>query len=362
MDLTISKDSKVYIAAHANFATGGLEALHQLGSNIINEFGIQAFMYYLPLNHPDPVHKEYKSYNVPIASEIEDSEKNILIVPEVTFGINALKNYKNIKKAVWWLSVDNFYASQMELAKDFAILTDRIVKNSPTLLSGLSHIAMNQFDNSSNLLQIFTGGASSFLTDAINGVGVHLTQSRYAFQHLKDRGINNLEYLTDYLNEEFLKIETELTEKEDIVAYNPNGSDFTKKIIEYDKDIKFVPIVNMSRQEVIKTFQRAKVHINFRNFSAKDRITREAAFLGCCIITCRKGGAKYYEDIPIPDEYKFDDIEGNIPAIAGKIKECFENFDEEYKKFEIYRNIVKNEKETCLKALKKILLFDKQNG
>jgi hypothetical protein len=39
------------------------------------------------------------------------------------------------------------------------------------------------------------------------------------------------------------------------------------------------------------------------------------------------------EDVPIPDEYKFEDREENISKIIEKIRDCFENFEERYKNF-----------------------------
>lgn len=364
MEIIISKESKFYIVAHANFATGGLEALHQLGRNIINELGVQAFMYYLPLNHPDPVHKEYKNYNVPIAYEIEDSEKNILIVPEVTFGINSLKNYKNIKKAVWWLSVDNFYGSIYSLQKEFLLLSDRIIKNQSVLLNDLFEVSMNQYNNTANLFQLFTEGANLLLNKALNSADFNLCQSHYSLRHLESKGFNNLEYFTDYITEDFLKIrisEDDLAKKENIAVYNPKGSDFSEKIKKYARDITFVPIANMNKTDVIEMFLKAKVHINFGSHPGKDRITREAAHLGCCVITGRKGGAAYYEDVPIPDGYKFEDIEENIPHIINKIKKCFDNYNEEYKNFEFYRNIIKNEKIKSFNSLKRIFLIKENN-
>ena len=361
MNLSISKDAKVYITAHANFATGGLEALHQLGRNIINELGIQAFMYYLPLNHPDPVHKEYKSYNVPIATEIEDDAKNVLIVPEVTFGISLLNSCKNIRKAVWWLSVDNFYGSRFAINNDIMVLSDRIINGRMSLFDGLNELVMNRYDNLTNLYRLLSTGENVLLTEAFNGVYLHLCQSHYALNHLKSKGINNIKYFTDYIVDVFLGIkidEDDLSSKEDIVAYNPKGSDFSEKIKDYankkDSNIKFIPVSNMSKEEVIALFKLAKAHINFGSHPGKDRITREAAYLGCCIITGKRGGAGYYEDIPIPDEFKFDDTDDNIPAIISKIKSCLNNFDDEYKKFEIYRKIVENEKNYSIKALRTI--------
>jgi len=65
----------------------------------------------------------------------------------------------------------------------------------------------------------------------------------------------------------------------------------------------------MPREEVIKLLQKAKVYIDFDYHPRKDRLPREAAILGCCVITRKRGSAKFFEDVPIPDEYKFEDKE-----------------------------------------------------
>jgi len=49
----------------------------------------------------------------------------------------------------------------------------------------------------------------------------------------------------------------------------------------------------------------------------------------------------------MPEEYKFEDKEENIPLIVGKIKDCFKNLED-------YRNIIKNEPEKFIKDLKSV--------
>ncbi|RKX59395.1 MAG: hypothetical protein DRP29_04685 [Thermodesulfobacteriota bacterium] len=66
------------------------------------------------------------------------------------------------------------------------------------------------------------------------------------------------------------------------------------------------------------------------------------------------GSAKYFEDVLIPEEYKFENKEENIPLIVDKIKDCFKNFEMHYRNFENYRNIIKSEKEKFIKDLKSI--------
>ncbi len=52
----------------------------------------------------------------------------------------------------------------------------------------------------------------------------------------------------------------------------------------------------------------------------------------------------------------FDDKEENIPKIIEKIKDCFENFEERYKDFESYREIIRQEPQKFLEDLKKIFV------
>jgi len=148
-----------------------------------------------------------------------------------------------------------------------------------------------------------------------------------------------------------------------MVVYNPKkGFVFTKKIISMANDIKFVPLINMSRNQVIESLQKAKVYIDFGNHPGKDRIPREAAILGCCVITGKIGSAAFFEDVPIPDEYKFEEKEENIPKIIEKIKDCFEHFEERYKDFEYYREVIRNEPQKFLEDLKKIFIKSNIQG
>ncbi|MGC8677909.1 MAG: hypothetical protein ACP5UF_06830 [Hydrogenobaculum sp.] len=91
----------------------------------------------------------------------------------------------------------------------------------------------------------------------------------------------------------------------------------------------------MTRDQVIETLQKAKVYIDFGNHPGKDRIPREAAILGCCVITGKRGSATFFEDVPIPEEYKFE---------------------ERYQDFNYYRQVIRNEPTKFLENLKKIFV------
>jgi len=354
MSVEIYNTTKVYIACPANVATGGPELLHQLGFHLINDLGILAFMYYYNFDKKkfsSPVHPEYEHYNVPYVTEIpkeEDVKENILIVPEIFSTLLLLPKYKHIRKGVWFLSVDNYYFSRMS-KKDFFF--PRVLNRVMGLLNKPPLFDIRSDKNLGKLARKYDYKRDKLLKLA----DFYMAQSHRAMKWFKE--LKPMYYLSDYLNPEFLKTQYDPSKKEDIVAYNPRkGFAFTRKIISSAKDIKFVPITGGKRQKVMETLQRAKVYIDFGNHPGKDRIPREAAILGCCVIVGKRGSARFYEDVPIPDEYKFDAKLENIPKIIEKIKDCFENYEERVRDFDHYREIIRNEPQRFVEDLRKIFV------
>ena len=305
--------NRYYIVAPANFATGGPELLHQLAFKL-KENGKNVSMLYIPTDNPDPVHENYKQYGIDFVREINDDEQTVLIVPETKTQL--LNNYKKIKKIVWWLSVDNYFL----------------------FLSGLSgrinRFILNRLDSQNYL----------FFSSRLKFADFHLVQSEYAKVCLNKNGINNVGFLADYLHESFLKVQTDLDLKQNVVAYNPKkGLEFTQKLIKRSPNIKFVAIENMTREEVVRLLQKAKVYIDFGFHPGKDRIPREAAFLKCCVITNKRGSANFSKDVAISEEFKFEENGASLNLIRNKIEDCFNNYTENIVKFEAYRKEIKQQ-------------------
>jgi len=352
--IRIYPNTKIYIAAPAATFTGGPESLHQLAYHLKNDLNVNAYMYYFPSKHPKPVHPNYEEYRIQFVNQIEDDKDNILVVPEISRGIKLLEHFRHIRKIIWWLSVDNFYLSNVFEPKSNPFIGIRIMINNIYY----KFMRENLFDIAEIALKDEKFKRFK-LPEHVKKADFHFAQSFYALNFIKSKEItqDKIYYLPDYLNKSFLEAQTDLSKKVNIVAYNPmKGFVFTKKIISSAKDIKFVPLINMSRREVIKILQRAKVYIDFGNHPGKDRIPREAAILGCCVITGKRGSAAFFEDVPIPNEYKFEDKKKNIPKIIEKIKDCFENFEERYKDFNYYREVIKNEPQKFVEKLKKIFV------
>lgn len=325
--------TKIYVVCPANNKTGGTELLHQLvyHLNLINKRAVVA--YYLEGKHSggSPVPAEFLCYvkEYCYMKDVVDSHNNILILPEVCIGKH--RRYKKMQKCIWWLSVDNYMAvsGKMNRLKRYGIL------------SFLKHLWLKDYNNENDLKKI----------------SIHLYQSYYARYFLEDqKGIagDKLYYLSDYINDIYLN-SFDLNVKEDIVIYNPKkGYEFTKKLINASLDIKWVPIQNMTNIEVQELMRRAKVYVDFGNHPGKDRIPREAAMSGCCIITNKRGAAEYSEDVAINEEYKFADEEHNIAIILETIKRCLENYEIAYSDFSDYREIIKTEKFKFMEDVQKI--------
>ena len=321
--MKIYPDTKIYIICPGNLNSGGPEVLHQLCSSLI-QFGVNAFMFYMPntpndaaFNAADPVHPFYKKYHLPYTFNVEESEHNIIILPEV--AIFLLYTIKITRRVFWWLSVDNYIdnvANSIGWRKNYA-------------LAG----SMPKF----------------FYFGKDDGDIIHFVQSEYARLFVKINGVPDYKIymVEDYLNQAFLSkaAQVDLTKKENIVAYNPKkGFEVTQQLINLAPDIAWRPIQNMTPEQVQELLAAAKVYIDFGNHPGKDRIPREAAISGCVVITGKRGAANNDIDINIPDEFKFDERTDNPQQVIEKIREVFENFSDAHEKQADYRARILDDK------------------
>ena len=110
----LNKATKVYVMAPSNTFTGGPEVLHQIAFSIKKNFKVDTFMFYLPDNK-NPIHKYFKKYNLKYKNQIEDKKENILIIPEYYSFLKYATKYNNIKKIIWWLSIDNYFGFKIRI-------------------------------------------------------------------------------------------------------------------------------------------------------------------------------------------------------------------------------------------------------
>lgn len=348
----ITPNTIIYIAS-PSITSGGPELLHQLSHTLIN-LGLDARIYYFDTDSLSPKPAEYNCYQSKTTFAIDDHSTNILIVPEVNTDL--LQKFQYVQKIIWWLSIDNYYAIKLSQKTWIKLIgyfnkLAKIFNVSHFLPSpSLTHFINTDFFNS------MKG----------NKVDYHLVQSHYAFKHLSSRGINEeiISYLSDFINSDYttLKHDHTLSTRKNHILYNPKkGLEFTKKLIEYSPELEWIPLINMSRNELIELLHISKVYIDFGNHPGKDRFPREAAICGCCIITGKKGAAGNNIDIPIPEDYKFHDDEKMFNQIITKIKFCLHNFSDASTDFDSYRAYISTEKEIFEKDVEQIFSLHQKN-
>ena len=312
---------KIYIyCPTTQTATGGTELLHQL-SYKLTMFHCENYLIYNGIYENSPIQKAFSKYNCSVASSVDDSRDNLLIVPET--GIKFLYSFKNIKKSIWWESVDNYTGSRKQKT-DFL----RYLRNTYRFL--------HDRKNFKNI--------------------IHFVQSQYAREWLEtywDVKQELIISLSDYLSDAFINNAiTSNIKKNDIVFYNPKkGFEFTTKIIQAMPKTSFVPIKNMTSDQVANLMLEGKIYIDFGNHPGKDRMPREAAISKCIIITGKMGAAANSVDIPIDEKYKIPSKDENIFDIVKLIKQSLINYECYVNDFAVYRSLIMKEEEEFEKQI-----------
>lgn len=296
---------KWYVCCPPQVATGGTELLHQAACKL-RQAGIEACIYYFLPFEGSPVAPRFEKYGVPWVPRLDDDADMVVMVPEV--ASNLLYHFPSAVKVLWWLSVDNFYRSRREWR---------------AWVQRLKGVRYYNFGRMARL--------------------IHAVQSHYAADHLAGKGIADTFYLSDYLGSDFITNASSEAGilKDDIVLYNPRkGVEFTQQLMASAPDVTFFALDGMTPLQLSEKMRRSKVYIDFGNHPGKDRIPREAAVSGCCVITGMLGSAAYQGDVPVPASYKFDQSARDFRAIRECIMDIFAHYAERRHDFDEYRRMI----------------------
>lgn len=327
--LRIEKNTKIFVRCPGKIVSGGPELLHQLVS-ILNNNGLDAYIsYYGKENKIYEIPIEYAQYNVKKIDVIPDNKINIEIIPEG--GLHLAHINRNTQKIFWWLSVDYFFREHKYRLQLFDLLKFNKKLWAKQLLR---HIIKPNIHIKRNL-----SIKDIKLMNAIN-----CYQSEYAQNFLQNKDFPNICALKDYLNIEYFNNNNIPTKKNRII-YNPKkGLNFTKKLIKKLPQYEWVAIENMTRGQVIENMKLSKLYIDFGFHPGKDRLPRESALYDCCIITNKLGSARFFEDVMIPENYKFDNKKNNIKDILNKIIFIMNNYEDCKNDFKQYKSMIAREK------------------
>lgn len=307
--LPVSAATRIRVAAPADTVTGGPELLHQLVHEL-RRLGHDAAIAYYPFTEPATVPEPYERYDVPVAA-VEDDPDTLLVIPEVATGL--LRSRPNTTAVVWWLSIDNYLGRKRESAPI-------------DLARRLALAALGRRVPLPRLRPLH-----------------HLAQSDYAVSWLADRGVT-AHPLGDYLNASHLGSRAD-GPREDLIVFNPaKGRRTLDRVRAANPDLTFVPIQNMTPAEVADLLGRAKLYVDFGHHPGKDRMPREAAIAGCCVVTGRLGSAGSAVDVPIPHRYKLDDDAADLGARFGDLaRQVLADHGGHSAEFDRYREIIAGE-------------------
>lgn len=307
----------VQVMCPGNAVTGGPEALHHL-VHLLRELGVDARMVYTPLGHNFEVPQAYQDFNVKVGG-FEDIAGDLIVFPEIQ-PMDALA-VKHAKAAMWWLSLDNFLER-----RHASKIRDRV-----RYWKG-----------------VLKGRRPRQGVEALRSI-VHFSQSYYSSEYLKSKGIPFVDFY-EPINARFLSrdLDPGAEGRVDEILFNPSkGKKFTDRLIARYPEIKFTPLKGFNKEQLALKFQTAKLYIDFGHHPGRDRMPREAAMHGCCVVTSRLGAAGNPIDIPIADAYKLNTSSVEFEVTFGDVaKEIFTNFEKHHDCFEAYRDRIMTEPET----------------
>lgn len=319
----MNKQKVFQIISPAGTPTGGVELLHQMAHILLND-GYKVNITYWPIKQKNDLINFYQDYlkGVTISEYFLDEEDVVVILPEVFSYF--IKKIKKAKILFWWLSVDNYINSKkfsFAIGNKFMPLSYWNVKKSSKIY--------------------------------------HAVQSEYARIYLSKFNVNTDYFISDYINDEYFseyakKVNSSSENRKNVLLYNPaKGGKEQKNLIHFleNNSIECIPLRGMDKETMIKTLGESKVYLDFGEHPGKDRIPREAASLGCCIITNRKGSAGNPIDVQIPDDYKYAQEGDYFDLVKNKIYEIFNDFYKHSLYFEDYKRKIIIEKNLFIKEV-----------
>ncbi len=294
-------EKKIIVLCPGNIVTGGPELLHQL-VDALRSVGHQAFICYFPTDRHFECPAAYAKYDAP-QIVFEDTSSSIFVLPEV--ATKFLKYIRSGQVYIWWLSVDNFLMDRRKtLFKRLKLLVRMLLMRKHK----------------------------------------HIVQSHYAGKFLRQYGIESAN-LSDYLNAAHFESKSTRERQNQSIAFNPKkGGHIIDRLRIDHPDLHFKAIENMTSNEVAALLSRVEIYVDFGHHPGRDRVPREAAMAGCCIITNRRGAAAYQEDVPIPEKYKLDDSSADFSLrFRQLVMEIDRNFERHSEEFDAYRDWIRQE-------------------
>lgn len=329
--LRFYENTKIYVHCPSGMVTGGAELLHQLVS-FLRENGRDAYIVYFG-DEDYVVPSDYAKYTIALSNSVENEKQNIEVFYEGIFDV--VNRYEHTQKFLWWISVDNFFYCAQSYLEPFDLFKYDVNLGWHWFWKRIKYSIRRKENSFKDLLSI----QQLVEMDVVCGY-----QAEYIQHFLIHQGFREILPLKDYINTDHCQ-SFDVSKKEDIILYNPNkGITFTKKLIALAPDLEWVPLCGFTRNQLKGIMQRAKLYIDFGNHPGKDRLPRECAMNGCCVITGFRGSAGFFEDVPLLKDYKFDENHTPLSSIISSIRYVLAHYEDAIYDFQFYRNKILLEK------------------
>ena len=99
--------NKIFVCCPKGVITGGPELLHQFVHSLRMK-GVDAYVLYYPFDEIGETPAQYQHYNIEIGHYEQVDDDSMIILPEVATNLSVF--FKKQRKAIWWLSIDNYFA------------------------------------------------------------------------------------------------------------------------------------------------------------------------------------------------------------------------------------------------------------
>jgi len=343
--------SVVYVYCPGNVISGGVYSLHNLCAGLIHA-GFKAGMVYHSVD-PDVVnHANIRSFQVPVYTHVDDKTDNLIIVSETE--ISYLNYFKSIRKAVYWLGINNYF-KKPPFRKPFHIKLLRkaiLCRNYHGYSSGF-------IENTKRRLSLWMKKNDIVWQPGI----IHLSNSHYAAEFLKFKGIPKTYIIHNPVIDLFYAHSENQIVKKTKIVFGPKTPKLLIFLCKMFLNCEIVRLKHISPEDARLHMQEAIIFAEFGNNSGRDRMHREAALLGCVIFSNTRGSAAVYEDMPIPSEYKIPDTIKNYPRIIKQLKKKLMNYDTCQLDFTGYKNYLREEKNNFVPTIKSVFteIFQKIN-
>jgi hypothetical protein len=311
-----SRYGRIFVVCPGGVCTGGPEALHQLVHEL-RGFGADAHIAYFPFDRHFATPATYSDYDVSPATPA-DERGVLVVVPEVLATLS--EHYAHAATAIWWLSVDNFFKIESPDAtlriRLRALLHGLGLRDAPAHQPSLSRIRDK----------------------------IHLGQSAYAMNFLQAQRMNGRR-LGDYLHPVFAAPTGEEARNKVILYNKAKPSKALDSLLRDCPDLDWVPVSGMEREAVRAACRRAMLYVDFGAHPGRDRLPREAAISGACVITGRRGAAANDEDVAIPAAFKLDEKAADFTtAFRERVDHVMGDFAAAQDRFNDYRATIADDR------------------